>query len=160
MMLRSLAQRVARNPTVAKRAFSEAAKMSLSVTAPHEAICFQEPVESVTLPGAAGEYGVTAGHSPLVEELKPGVVAIVRAPGDAPEKYFVSGGFAFTDPEKTDVSVMEAIKLDDLDADKVKAEFAKAKATLDAATDDDAKAEATLALDALKTMATALNVTV
>mmetsp|Transcript_15649 Transcript_15649/g.51210 ORF Transcript_15649/g.51210 Transcript_15649/m.51210 type:complete len:151 (-) Transcript_15649:802-1254(-) len=146
--------RVAR---LGKRAFSEAAggKLSLSVTAPHEAICFQEAVDSVTLPGASGEYGVTVGHSPMVEELKPGVVSIFR--GTDVEKYFVSGGFAFTDPTKTDVSVTEAIKLEDFDADKVKAEYAKAKAALDGATDD-TKAEATIAHDTLKSISLALGI--
>ena len=141
------------------RQFSEAAaagKLSLSLTAPHAAICFQEAVDSVVLPGMNGEYGVTAGHSMMVEELKPGVVQIIR--GTDVEKYFVSGGFAFTEPEKTDVSVMEAIKLDDMDTEKIKAEFTKAKAALDSA-DADAKEHATIAVDTLKVLGHALGIT-
>lgn len=36
---------------------------------------FQE-VASVKIPGVDGEYGVTAGHTPIISQLKPGVVAI------------------------------------------------------------------------------------
>jgi F0F1-type ATP synthase epsilon subunit len=39
---------------------------------------------------------VTKNHSPVIAELKAGVVQIVHEPGQAPEKYFVSGGFALT----------------------------------------------------------------
>lgn len=144
-----------------RRAFSssEAAtqkKLLLSFAAPHASLFYREAVESVTLPGASGEYGVTVGHSPVVEQLKPGVVTVVRAPGDS-QKYFVSGGFAFTDPEQTDVSVAEAVELDDLDAEKLKAAFAAAKANLDA-DDEDTKTEASLQFDAAKAMASALGI--
>lgn len=30
------------------------------------------------IPGSAGEYGVTAGHSPIVAELKPGVIQVLH----------------------------------------------------------------------------------
>lgn len=32
----------------------------------------------VIIPGSAGEYGVTAGHSPIVAELKPGVIQVLH----------------------------------------------------------------------------------
>lgn len=133
-------------------------KLSLSFAAPHTSLYFKEGVESVTLPGASGEYGVTVGHSRLVEELKPGVVKVVRAAGEPVEKYFVSGGFAFTDAEQTEVSVAEAVNLEDLDIEKIKATHAKAKATLDSAADDDLKATATVELETTKTMASALGI--
>lgn len=38
-------------------------------------LCYQ-----VIIPGSAGEYGVTAGHSPIVAELKPGVVQVLHEP--------------------------------------------------------------------------------
>jgi len=47
-------------------------------------------------------------------------------------------------------------RLDDLDAEKVRAEYAKAKAAVDSAADDAAKADATLAMDTAKAMGVAL----
>lgn len=32
----------------------------------------------VIIPGSEGEYGVTVGHSPLVAELKPGVLQVLH----------------------------------------------------------------------------------
>lgn len=125
---------------------SSPTKLSLSFAAPHTSLYYKEPVDSVTLPGASGEYGVTAGHSRIVDELKPGVVSVVT--GSSTVKYFVSGGFAFTDPESTEVSVAEAVAVDDLDAEKVKAAYAKAKAD-----------GADLEMETTKSMATALGIT-
>ena len=178
----------------AARPLSDAAGgLQLSFSSPHTVFYFEQGVDSVTLPGVSGEYGVTSGHSPLAEQLKPGVVSIIhaarprrlsprgggfrtraaaagrphprerfapprarakRAPsqaGDEPEKYFVSGGFAFTDDVKTEVSALEAIKLEDLDADKIKAEYSKVAS----AEDDESK----LVAETTKAMAAAIGVT-
>jgi F0F1-type ATP synthase epsilon subunit len=32
----------------------------------------------IILPGEGGEYGVTAGHSPIISQLKPGVVSVIH----------------------------------------------------------------------------------
>ena len=145
-----LALRTARALRPALRRFSDASGgLQLSFAAPHTVYYFETSVASVTLPGASGEYGVTAGHSPLAEQLRPGVVAITHA-GEEPEKFFVSGGFAFTDSEKTEVSALEAVKLEDIDETKVRAEYAAASK----GDDDDSKAAA----DAAKAMAAAIGV--
>lgn len=136
----------------AARPLSDAAAgLQLSFSSPHTVFYFEQGVDSVTLPGVSGEYGVTSGHSPLAEQLKPGVVSIIHAAGDEPEKYFVSGGFAFTDDVKTEVSALEAIKLEDLDADKIKAEYSKVAS----AEDDESK----LVAETTKAMAAAIGVT-
>ena len=114
-----LALRTARALRPAARRFSDAGGgLSLSFAAPHTVYYFEAAVQSVTLPGVSGVYGVTAGHSPLAEQLQPGVVAITHKAGEDPEKFFVSGGFAFTDNEKTEVSALEAVKLEDIDEAK------------------------------------------
>ena len=92
-------------------------------------------VDLIIVPGVTGEYGITAGHTPIISELKPGLVQIYHAQDDEPEKYFVSGGFAFTHANSvTDVTAVEAFKLDDLDADAVRAGLISYKAAMDAAT--------------------------
>ena len=37
-----------------------------------------QSVDRVVIPGMEGVYGVTAGHTPIVAEMKPGVVNIVH----------------------------------------------------------------------------------
>jgi F-type H+-transporting ATPase subunit delta len=66
----------------ATRSFAEAAaasaQLTLNFSTPHTPIHVKKTVDKVILPGAAGEYGVTAGHSPIISELKPGVVQVVH----------------------------------------------------------------------------------
>ena len=65
------------------RAFSTPAaaastQLTLNFTTPSNPIHVKKVVDKVIVPGAAGEYGVTAGHSPIISELKPGVVQVVH----------------------------------------------------------------------------------
>jgi F0F1-type ATP synthase epsilon subunit len=73
-----------------------------------------------------GEYGVTAGHTPIISQMKPGVISIVHeavraifcgvkqcgdvtlwlnrfSQGSEAEKFFVSGGFALTHADSSTV---------------------------------------------------------
>ena len=52
--------------------------MTLNLATPHQPIHLHKKVDKVMLPGEDGEYGVTAGHSPLISQLQPGVVTIVH----------------------------------------------------------------------------------
>ena len=60
-------------------------------------------VSSVIVPGAMGEYEVTADHVPIVAELKAGMMTIKHSDGED-EKYFVPGGFSLTHEGSTTVS--------------------------------------------------------
>ena len=112
------------------------------------------------MPGVEGEYGITAGHTPVVSQLKPGMVSIVHAAGEEAEKFFVSGGFALTHADSsTDISALEAVKLDDLDLEAIKATFASSKSAFDSAEAGSmAKAEAQVSMETAKAMAAALDV--
>merc|ERR1719183_231003 len=108
--------------------------MTLNFTLPHSCVYDAAPVESVKVPGMEGEYGITAGHTPIVSQLKPGMVSIVHKAGEEGEKYFVSGGFALTHADSsTDISAMEAVKLDALDESAVKSTYSSAKSDFDSA---------------------------
>ena len=107
-----------------------------------------------------GEYGITAGHTPIVSQLKPGMVSIVHTTGEEAEKYFVSGGFALTHADSsTDISALEAVKLDDLDLDAIKSTYSTASASFGSAEAGSmAKAEAQIQMETAKAMAAALDV--
>ncbi len=57
-----------------------------------EKILFSGEVEQVDVPGAEGDFGVFAGHAPLVSVVRPGMLT-VWANGKE-EKIVVLGGFA------------------------------------------------------------------
>jgi len=49
-------------------------------------------VTQVDVPGAEGDFGVLAGHAPIVATLKPGILTVFGA--GAPQRFVVLGGFA------------------------------------------------------------------
>ena len=52
-------------------------------------------VHMVVVPGTEGDFGVMAGHAPVMTTLKQNSeLAVYRAAGAVPEKISVSGGFA------------------------------------------------------------------
>ncbi len=55
-------------------------------------LVFAGDVTQVDVPGVEGDFGVLAGHAPLVATLKPGVLTVF-ADGE-PQRYVVLGGFA------------------------------------------------------------------
>ncbi len=57
-----------------------------------EKIAFSGDVEQVDIPGVEGDFGVLAGHSPLVASIRPGIMT-VTAHGKR-EKIIVLGGLA------------------------------------------------------------------
>lgn len=79
-----------------------------------ERLLMSAPADMVVVPGAAGEFGVLAGHVPLASTLKPGVVS-VHDDGKITRLY-VRGGFADVAADTLTILAEEAITLDDLDA--------------------------------------------
>ena len=50
-----------------------------------ERLLISADVDQVDVPGVEGDFGVLAGHAPVMTTLKPGVLTI-QAPGKAPER--------------------------------------------------------------------------
>lgn len=89
-----------------------ATSVKLNFCLPHETVYDGASVYSVILPGAEGEYGITANHVPYVAQLKPGVMKILHEEGTSdPEKYFVAGGYAFTHADSTTVGIFLLLRL-------------------------------------------------
>ncbi|CAM9562553.1 unnamed protein product, partial [Ascophyllum nodosum] len=149
---------------VAFRNFSTAeapAVMKLNFGLPHQTIYKEKVVDQVIIPGSEGEYGVTAGHSPIVAELKPGVVQVMHEPGQEPEKFFVSAGFALTHPTSvTDITAIEAVRVEELDEAAVREAYDSSKREMEAAPNGSREeAEAQVAFETSKAMGSAIGVT-
>jgi F-type H+-transporting ATPase subunit epsilon len=67
------------------------ATFHLDLVSPAKLI-FAGDVTQVDVPGLEGDFGVLAGHAPLVATLKPGVLTVFA--DGAPQRYVVLGGFA------------------------------------------------------------------
>ncbi|MCY7339556.1 MAG: ATP synthase F1 subunit epsilon [Sphingomonas bacterium] len=59
-----------------------------------EKLVRSEDVHMVVVPGVEGDFGVMAGHAPVMTTLKDAEVRIYRTAGAAPESIRVTGGFA------------------------------------------------------------------
>ena len=100
-----------------------------------EELVFSGEVEHVVVPGTEGEFGVLAGHAPLVAMLKPGILKIL---GANELRILVVGGFAEVSPEGLTVLADRAVPVEEVDHAVIAGEIKDAEE--DAA---DAKDEAT-----------------
>ena len=100
-------------------------KLKFNFFMPHDTVFRGEQVDLVLMPAVTGDFGVMPGHVPTVAELRPGLVTVHKELDKTVEKYFVSGGFAFVHEDSTaDVCAVEAVPLDDLDPEAIKAGLA------------------------------------
>lgn len=75
---------------------------------------FSGLVEIVVAAGSQGDLGIEYGHAPLLTNLKPGPVRIVKQNGEE-EVFFVSGGFLEVQAGIATVLADTAIRADDID---------------------------------------------
>jgi F-type H+-transporting ATPase subunit epsilon len=75
---------------------------------------FSGLVESLVATGSLGELGINYGHAPLLTDLVPGPIRIVKQNGEE-EVYYVSGGFLEVQPGVVSVLADTAIRADDVD---------------------------------------------
>jgi F-type H+-transporting ATPase subunit epsilon len=59
-----------------------------------ERLVRSEEVHMVVVPGTEGDFGVMAGHAPVMTTLKDAELKVYRSAGAQPESIAVSGGFA------------------------------------------------------------------
>ena len=76
-------------------------------------VLFSGPVDQVDVPGAEGDFGVLAGHAPLVATLKPGVMVVHE--GGKHHRLVVTGGFAEVNAEGLTILADFADKVEDFD---------------------------------------------
>jgi F-type H+-transporting ATPase subunit epsilon len=57
-----------------------------------EKLAFSGDVDQVDIPGAEGDFGVLAGHAPVVAAIRPGILTVTT--GTTHQKIIVLGGLA------------------------------------------------------------------
>ena len=78
-----------------------------------EKLLFSGEVEQVDVPGSEGEFGVLAGHAPLVTTLRPGIL-VIHGERDA-QRVVVDAGFAEVGPAGLTVLANMAVPVDEFD---------------------------------------------
>jgi F-type H+-transporting ATPase subunit epsilon len=84
-------------------------------------LLFSGEVDQVDVPGAEGDFGVLAGHAPLIASLRPGILVIHRESGDM--RVVVNGGFAEVSPAGLTVLADMAVPVEDFDRDVLAGEI-------------------------------------
>ncbi|WP_166268617.1 F0F1 ATP synthase subunit epsilon [Marinobacter caseinilyticus] len=71
-------------------------------------------VEMLIATGSEGELGIAPGHIPLLTELKPGPVRVIKQGGEE-EILYVSGGYLEVQPSVVTLLADTAVRAKDLD---------------------------------------------
>ncbi|WP_441233176.1 F0F1 ATP synthase subunit epsilon [Bradyrhizobium sp. 930_D9_N1_4] len=78
-----------------------------------EKLAFSGEVDQVDIPGVEGDFGVLAGHAPVVAAIRPGILTITA--GGKHEKVIVLGGLAEVSENGLTVLADVATSLAELD---------------------------------------------
>jgi F-type H+-transporting ATPase subunit epsilon len=88
-----------------------------------EKLLFSGQVDQVDLPGAEGDFGVLAGHAPVVAMLRPGLVTAIA--GSVRDRFVVFGGLAEFSQDDLTILAESATSVEDLDLAALEAEIAE-----------------------------------
>jgi F-type H+-transporting ATPase subunit epsilon len=112
-----------------------------------ERLVRSEDVYMVTVPGTEGDFGVLAGHAPLIAMLKPGILKVL---GPNEQRILVVGGFAEVGPEGLTVLADRAMPVDEVDPAVLAGEIKDAEEDVADAKDDATRDKLRLKLDQLR----------
>jgi F-type H+-transporting ATPase subunit epsilon len=90
-------------------------KLQFELVSPEQKI-ISEDIAMVVIPGTEGDFGVLAGHMPLVATVRTGVVEIYRTDKTkCDERIFIAGGFADVSGTGCSLLAEQAINVNDID---------------------------------------------
>jgi F-type H+-transporting ATPase subunit epsilon len=81
-----------------------------------EKLAFSGDVDQVDIPGVEGDFGVLAGHAPVVAAIRPGILTVTT--GSSHEKIIVLGGIAEVSEKGLTVLADVATSVAELDRTK------------------------------------------
>jgi F-type H+-transporting ATPase subunit epsilon len=78
-----------------------------------ERLAFSGEVDQVDIPGWEGDFGVLAGHAPVVAAVRPGILTIIT--GGQKQKLIVLGGLAEVSDNRLTVLADVATSIEEVD---------------------------------------------
>ena len=81
-----------------------------------EKLTFSGEVDQVDIPGLEGDFGVLAGHAPVVAAVRPGILTVIT--GGSRQKIIVLGGLAEVSESGLTVLANVATTIEELDRAK------------------------------------------
>jgi len=98
-------------------------KIELRIILPHKTV-FDDVCDHVIVPGKDGDFGVSAGHTPFMTVIRPGILDIYN--GENITKYALHDGFVSVENSKVTIVCETIEKADEIDRER--AEAAKKRA--------------------------------
>ena len=117
-------------------------------------LLFSGEVDQVDVPGSEGDFGVLAGHAPLIATLRPGILVIFREAGEL--RVVVNGGFAEVSPAGLTVLADMAVPVDEFDREVLTGEIKDTEEDVADAKDDRQRDKLAHKLEQLKALQMAL----
>ncbi len=99
------------------------ATLRLEIVTP-EAKTYSEDVDMVVIPGSEGELGILPQHMPLMTQLKPGELKVVRQG----KEFFLAVGEGFAEVTQESVSVLTDMAIEEGNIDEAAAQAAVERA--------------------------------
>ena len=93
-----------------------------------EKLAFSGEVDQVDIPGVEGDFGVLAGHAPVVATIRPGILTVTT--GGQHQRIIVLGGLAEVSEKGLTVLADVATSMQDLDRAKFAEEISGMEAKL------------------------------
>jgi F-type H+-transporting ATPase subunit epsilon len=93
-----------------------------------EKLAFSGEVDQVDIPGAEGDFGVLAGHAPVVAAVRPGIVTVTA--GGTRQKIIVLGGLAEVSDKGLTLLADTATSIEELDRQAFSGQIAEMEAKL------------------------------
>lgn len=121
-----------------------------------EKLLYSARAEQVVVPGVEGDFGVLAGHAPVISIVRTGLVE-VKGSEDGDLKIFVRGGLAEVTPAGLTVLAEEAMPFEDLSAADFDSRIKNLEEDVADARDDQVRHKASEALDQLRQVRALLN---
>ncbi|MGH7038666.1 MAG: F0F1 ATP synthase subunit epsilon [Stellaceae bacterium] len=94
-----------------------------------ERLLLAQEADMVVIPGSEGNFGVLAGHAPLISTIRPGIIDIYEG-HVITRRIFVVGGIAEVTPQRCTVLADEAVEPEALDRAAIEAELQAASSNL------------------------------
>ncbi len=99
----------------------------LEIVTPEKRV-YSDTIETVVLPTTEGEIGILPGHLPLLTQLEPGELRVMKA--GKPEVLAVGGGFMEVAADKVSVLAESAIDVQEIDETAVEEAMERAQKAL------------------------------
>nr|XP_028599188.1 ATP synthase subunit delta, mitochondrial [Podarcis muralis] len=129
------------------------AQMAFTSASPSQVFYNGANVKQVDVPTMSGSFGILAAHVATLQVLRPRVVMVFAEDGSS-TKYFISSGSMTVNADS--LVQLLAEEVDQLDAVTAKSNLEKALSELATASDEAAKAEAQISVEANEVIGKAL----